>query len=301
MFYFLILFVAGTAAQAVDKYLPYRCTQPSWATRGLTRPRVPGVSIGAHITSAMLCVAPTWRAYYDKHTGRCINFRGCNDTPSPYDNNFESVSECEDTCLNSTRLTPVTPKIIDACNHKTYNDGRRKCFMDQCNLRCGGEKIQNYTGKYRTMKGTKPYDQNCRVACKKETGVLNQDLPRQCYLPREEGWWCNGGAEMLLRFYYDKNTKQCKEFTYRSCGGNGNNFPSKRECEDTCPKCPIPVPGYIIEKCKDKLGRRQRCLERQCNRRWGKWGGNEDADEKCEKACIEEGLEIILTRERRLL
>merc|ERR1712193_228607 len=154
-----------------------------------------------------------------------------------------------------------TPKIIDACNHKTYNDGRRKCFMDQCNLRCGGEKIQNYTGKYRTMKGTKPYDQNCRVACKKETGVLNQDLPRQCYLPREEGWWCNGGAEMLLRFYYDKNT----------------------------------------EKCKDKLGRRQRCLERQCNRRWGKWGGNEDADEKCEKARIEEGLEIILTRERRLL
>ena len=51
-----------------------------------------------------------------------------------------------------------------------------------------------------------------------------------CELPKKAGI-C--GATNL-RFYYDSASKQCKEFNYGGCGGNGNNFEDEYECKLAC-------------------------------------------------------------------
>merc|ERR1712221_40863 len=35
-------------------------------------------------------------------------------------------------------------------------------------------------------------------------------------------------------FYYDPDTNSCLSFIYGGCGGNENNFESKKVCEKTC-------------------------------------------------------------------
>ncbi|VDK25469.1 unnamed protein product [Anisakis simplex] len=39
---------------------------------------------------------------------------------------------------------------------------------------------------------------------------------------------------LLPRFYFDKTTRRCREFTYRGQKGNANNFLSKDDCESFC-------------------------------------------------------------------
>ncbi|CAL1290550.1 unnamed protein product [Larinioides sclopetarius] len=38
----------------------------------------------------------------------------------------------------------------------------------------------------------------------------------------------------LVRYYYDKETDECKTFSYGGCRGNTNNFRLQKECMETC-------------------------------------------------------------------
>ena len=38
----------------------------------------------------------------------------------------------------------------------------------------------------------------------------------------------------MHRFYYDAASKQCKKFSFGGCGGNGNNFETKEQCDARC-------------------------------------------------------------------
>ena len=38
----------------------------------------------------------------------------------------------------------------------------------------------------------------------------------------------------IKRYYFDKEDKTCKRFTYSGCRGNKNNYHSKSECLDKC-------------------------------------------------------------------
>lgn len=38
----------------------------------------------------------------------------------------------------------------------------------------------------------------------------------------------------LVRFYYDVNSRDCKQFIYKGCGGNVNRFRTYQECVKTC-------------------------------------------------------------------
>ena len=35
-------------------------------------------------------------------------------------------------------------------------------------------------------------------------------------------------------WYYDRRSGQCRTFLYSGCLGNGNRFPNRRQCEETC-------------------------------------------------------------------
>uniref|UniRef100_A0A915HUH5 BPTI/Kunitz inhibitor domain-containing protein n=1 Tax=Romanomermis culicivorax TaxID=13658 RepID=A0A915HUH5_ROMCU len=38
------------------------------------------------------------------------------------------------------------------------------------------------------------------------------------------------------KFYYNSSERQCLPFVYGGCGGNGNRFNTKEECESACKK-----------------------------------------------------------------
>lgn len=51
-----------------------------------------------------------------------------------------------------------------------------------------------------------------------------------CDLPFEEGL-CDA---YFPRYYFDKEMGRCHKFVYGGCGGNGNNFRTKEECNQRC-------------------------------------------------------------------
>lgn len=40
----------------------------------------------------------------------------------------------------------------------------------------------------------------------------------------------------IPRYYFNKCTGACEEFTYGGCGGNGNNFSNLIDCQNQCRK-----------------------------------------------------------------
>lgn len=43
-----------------------------------------------------------------------------------------------------------------------------------------------------------------------------------------------GDQSLLLRWYYDRKDRTCKQFQYAGAGGNQNNFLSLTECHERC-------------------------------------------------------------------
>lgn len=41
-------------------------------------------------------------------------------------------------------------------------------------------------------------------------------------------------AEPSTQWYYDRREGSCQAFKFSGCGGNGNRFSSKEECEKQC-------------------------------------------------------------------
>ncbi|XP_013401614.1 keratin-associated protein 10-7 isoform X2 [Lingula anatina] len=62
-----------------------------------------------------------------------------------------------------------------------------------------------------------------------------------CEAPKDPGP-CKAAEQM---YYYNSKSKQCEQFVYGGCQGNGNRFRTKEECEQTCIltcndlKCPV--------------------------------------------------------------
>ncbi|NWR88904.1 TFPI2 inhibitor, partial [Furnarius figulus] len=53
---------------------------------------------------------------------------------------------------------------------------------------------------------------------------------RACLLPPDDGP-CRA---LVPRWYYDRHTQSCQEFTYGGCYGNANNFLTFDDCEKNC-------------------------------------------------------------------
>nr|CAB3250249.1 Golgi integral membrane protein 4-like [Phallusia mammillata] len=62
------------------------------------------------------------------------------------------------------------------------------------------------------------------------TAEPKKSLNDNCFLPKKVGD-CENEIE---RFYYDPRVGSCLKFSFTGCGGNDNNFPSVRECEEYC-------------------------------------------------------------------
>jgi hypothetical protein len=99
----------------------------------------------------------------------------------------------------------------------------------------------------------------------------------------------------IQRYYFDKNKKNCKKFTYGGCGGNSNNYKTKQECFDTCGDCHSDPEGgdtWTGIKCLAIIPRYYFDQDHQTCKRfnYGGCGGNNNnfhTKKDCSKACKE--------------
>ncbi|XP_054481036.1 kunitz-type serine protease inhibitor PIVL [Anoplopoma fimbria] len=52
----------------------------------------------------------------------------------------------------------------------------------------------------------------------------------RCLEPMSEG----ACSEYVLLWYFHPRSGECRPFVYGGCGGNGNQFPSRQECQSWC-------------------------------------------------------------------
>ena len=50
----------------------------------------------------------------------------------------------------------------------------------------------------------------------------------------------------IPRYYYDQDHKTCKRFIYGGCGGNNNNYPTKKDCSTNCKDKPTIESKYSL-------------------------------------------------------
>merc|ERR1711872_1085174 len=74
-----------------------------------------------------------------------------------------------------------------------------------------------------------------KAKCESVCGGLRSMRSRDSLVNRCESPADPGPCYMAIpRFFYNVKSFKCEPFTYGGCGGNGNNFESKIECEETC-------------------------------------------------------------------
>ncbi|XP_029656880.1 kunitz-type serine protease inhibitor bitisilin-3-like [Octopus sinensis] len=82
-----------------------------------------------------------------------------------------------------------------------------------------------------------PNNFRTKKACRK-TCISSVPEYRACWQPLDKGVDCHhcrrthGCGE--YRFYYDRRRRYCSRFYYYGCGGNSNNFRSRRACMCRC-------------------------------------------------------------------
>ena len=180
--------------------------------------------------------------YYDINSGMCNSFsyRGCGGSK----NRFVSQQKCQQDCTGKD-MTPSTPAPKP-----------NVCFFQPVAGPCGQQQIRYYYDY--SIKRCLPFsysgcggngnnfetESQCMGTCQKNepvstTSTTTTTTTTTTTASPETGL-CRGGASRgtcqfnLRRYYYDRATRQCREFFWSGCGGNRNRFNSRELCILTC-------------------------------------------------------------------
>ncbi|XP_032301596.1 tissue factor pathway inhibitor isoform X3 [Coturnix japonica] len=164
------------------------------------------------------------RYFYNKETKKCELFMygGCLGNR----NNFRSLEECQATCQGNPKLMPVVP------------NEERPTHMNSSSPE---EEPNQLPGIFVNLSPTAPNEE--------ESHTVNSSYPQQerkkfpssfepppipslCLTPMDKGL-CRAKE---TRFFYNYSTGRCRPFTYSGCGGNENNFTSRKSCLRICRK-----------------------------------------------------------------
>ncbi|XP_064166593.1 tissue factor pathway inhibitor a [Anguilla rostrata] len=211
------------------------------------------------------CKALKERFYFDVDTRRCQRFQygGCNGNA----NNFESLEECEKMCIVKPDKNPchlddepgpcrgLVPRYFfnsssGACERFFYGGcfGNANNFRtrEQCQHRCHQRKPDPVAPVIHTRRISEPAESLPEPEVVEQPGVVSVREPaRPSTLPlistdahpptlcltRPDRGSCD---DTIRRYVYNPHKKRCQAFRYTGCGGNQNNFASKRECVRTC-------------------------------------------------------------------
>ncbi|CAN9497989.1 unnamed protein product [Ophioblennius macclurei] len=213
------------------------------------------------------CRAIRDRFFFSVNTGRCqlFEYGGCGGN----ENNFETLEECEETCLVSDDKNPchlaeapgpcrglVTRYLFDRksqqCRHFFYGGcfGNANNFrsMAECQARCQNPVKPTEAAAVQTQPASRATDVQPTLVREEIvviepliqansssalTGSPTDFIPSElCFSPVDKGT-CLGAEK---RFAYNPQTKRCHMFSYSGCGGNKNNFLLRKHCIHKCIK-----------------------------------------------------------------
>ncbi|KAF2987364.1 hypothetical protein EK904_002402 [Melospiza melodia maxima] len=191
------------------------------------------------------CKAIHIRYFFSIKSRKCevFEYGGCHGN----ENNFLTLEECQEKCVPKGQY--FYNKETKLCEKFKYGG----CLGNQNNFR-SLEECQ------------KTCEDNCNslpAAPNEESNTLNSSSPKEepnqfpiffeppaipslCLTPMDRGL-CRAKE---LRFFYNFSTGRCRPFSYSGCGGNENNFVSRKSCLRICRKASI---GLIkCNSCKSQ-------------------------------------------------
>ncbi|XP_051842019.1 tissue factor pathway inhibitor [Antechinus flavipes] len=208
------------------------------------------------------CKAMLKRFFYNIYTQRCEEFiyGGCEGN----ENRFDSLEDCQKQCLAEYPWKTVKTKF--------QQEKPEICFLEQDSGICRGllpryfynnQSKQCEPFKYGGCLGNANNFESleeCRNVCEDGLVATQVDHGEKIADPANnisstakptEVWklfefygpsWCLTPADRGLckanekRFYFNSAIGKCRSFNYSGCGGNENNFISKKSCLKTCKK-----------------------------------------------------------------
>ncbi|CAH1111392.1 unnamed protein product, partial [Psylliodes chrysocephalus] len=160
------------------------------------------------------CRNYTVKWFFDMDYGGCSRFwyGGCDGN----ENRYKSKEECEQICVNP--------------------EGDGRCHLSKVAGPCEGYYPQWYYDK--SIKNCAQFiyggclGNNNRFETREEClGLCVKDRGADpCQQQKDEGP-CQG---QFQRYFFDKENKQCTEFTYGGCKGSNNNFATAEACRQQC-------------------------------------------------------------------
>ncbi|XP_003406008.1 tissue factor pathway inhibitor isoform X1 [Loxodonta africana] len=199
------------------------------------------------------CKARMKRFFFNIHTRQCEEFfyGGCEGN----ENRFESLEECKEKCTRDYRK--ITQTVLQ-------KEKPEFCFLEEDPGICRGYITRYFYNnqskqcehfKYGGCLGNQNNFESleeCKNTCEDVVNdfqldtVNNSPTPQPTKISRIWEFhgpsWCLTPADRGLcqanesRFYFNSNTGKCHPFKYSGCGGNENNFTSKKACLRTCKK-----------------------------------------------------------------
>ncbi|XP_029386594.1 tissue factor pathway inhibitor a isoform X2 [Echeneis naucrates] len=206
------------------------------------------------------CKAIKDRFFFNVDTGSCelFEYGGCGGNA----NNFETLEACEEMCFVSEDKNPChLPEAPGPCRGlvtRYFFDNRSKqckqffyggCFgnannfrsLSECQAKCHNpakptRTPEVYTQPAKKLVAVQPTLQTADVIVRDpQVQVNNQEVkefkPKEVCFSRVDRGTCDGTEK---RFAYNPVTKRCHVFHYTGCGGNENNFTSRRLCIKKC-------------------------------------------------------------------
>ncbi|XP_072109534.1 tissue factor pathway inhibitor 2 [Mobula birostris] len=160
------------------------------------------------------CKAYLIRYFYNVKSQKCEKFiyGGC----MKNENNFVSENECTAHCGRTITDKCQLPPEIGIC----------RAFLTRYfyNITTGMCEQFVYGGCYGNANNFRDI-----TSCQMECNPISL-LPLFCIKHSDRG---TCGAD-IPRFYYNRDTNSCEEFSYTGCGGNDNNFPNLKSCQKIC-------------------------------------------------------------------
>ncbi|XP_071418385.1 tissue factor pathway inhibitor isoform X2 [Pithys albifrons albifrons] len=154
------------------------------------------------------------RYFYNKETKSCEAFKygGCLGNQ----NNFKSLEECQSTCQENFEEYPNTVNSSSPAEESNQFPGIFVNLLPTAR----NEKSNTLNGSSRKERNQFPIS------------FEPPPIPSLCMTPMDRGL-CRAKE---LRFFYNYSTGRCRPFSYSGCGGNENNFTSKKSCLRICKK-----------------------------------------------------------------
>uniref|UniRef100_A0A8C0B6L4 Tissue factor pathway inhibitor n=1 Tax=Buteo japonicus TaxID=224669 RepID=A0A8C0B6L4_9AVES len=183
------------------------------------------------------CKAIHLRYYFNIQSRECeiFEYGGCHGN----ENNFLTLEECQKKCNNANKFVVYTTLKPNFCFHEKDPGICRgyfsRYFYNKETKSCEVFKYGGCLGNQNNFKDL----EECQITCQVLSLTLfffvslePPPVPSLCMTPMDRGL-CRAKE---LRFFYNYSTGRCHPFSYSGCGGNENNFTSRKSCLRICKK-----------------------------------------------------------------